>query len=169
MPLGASAITAGVPNPEALAMTDIFHLRGAYPHFLSIPTRWMDNDIYGHVNNVVYYAYFDTVINEYLICEGGLDIHHGQIVGLAVETQCRFHRSLSFPEVIDAGLRVGHLGTSSVRYEIGLFRRDEDKPAATGHFVHVFVDRTKQKPTAIPERIRNCLERLKISAGTLQP
>ncbi len=134
--------------------------RGDYRHFLAIPTRWMDNDVYGHVNNVVYYSYFDTVINEYLIREGGLDIHQGSVVGYAVESTCRFHRSFAFPERIDAGLRVGELGNSSVRYEIALFRQGEDKPAATGHFVHVFVDRPSAKPTAIPERIRSSLERL---------
>ncbi len=135
--------------------------RGEYRHFLTIPTRWMDNDVYGHVNNVVYYSYFDTVINEYLIREGGLDIHEGRVVGYAVESTCHFHRSFSFPESITAGLRVGELGNSSVRYEIALFRQDEDKPAATGHFVHVFVDRVSAKPTTIPERIRLCLERLR--------
>jgi acyl-CoA thioester hydrolase len=135
--------------------------RADYSHFLAIPTRWMDNDTYGHVNNVVYYAYFDTVINEYLIREGGLDIHSGETVGLAVETFCRFHRSLTFPDVVNAGLRVGHLGNSSVRYEIALFRADETRPAATGHFVHVFVDRASQKPCAMPAAIRACLERLK--------
>ncbi len=134
--------------------------RGDYRHFLAIPTRWQDNDIYGHVNNVVYYAYFDTVINEYLIRAGGLDIHHGTVVGYAVESACRFHRSFSFPDAIDAGLRVGQLGNSSVCYEIALFRKDEDKPAATGHFVHVFVDRLSDKPTAIPPAIRACLERV---------
>lgn len=141
-------------------MTNILNTRAGYKHFLAVPTRWLDNDCYGHVNNVVYYAYFDTVINEYLIREGGLDIHRGEVIGVAVETFCRFHRSLSFPEVVDAGLRVGHLGNSSVRYEIGLFRNDEAKPAATGHFVHVFVERASQKPVAIPQALRNCLQRL---------
>jgi len=139
--------------------------RSDYLHFLTIPTRWMDNDIYGHVNNVVYYSYFDTVINEYLIREGGLDIHTGNVVGYAVESTCRFHRSFSFPETIDAGLLVGHLGNSSVRYEIGLFRQDETKPAATGHFVHVFVSRETNQPTAIPDTIRNCLVKLTSTTG----
>ncbi|HUY04154.1 MAG TPA: thioesterase family protein [Rhodocyclaceae bacterium] len=134
--------------------------RGDYRHFLSIATRWQDNDIYGHVNNVVYYAYFDTVINEYLIRAGGLDIQRGSVVGYAVESACRFHRSFSFPDSIDAGLRVAQLGNSSVRYEIALFRQGEDKPAATGHFVHVFVDRQSDKPTPIPPAIRACLERV---------
>ena len=134
--------------------------RADYGHYLAIPTRWMDNDIYVHVNNVVYYSYFDTVINEYLIREGGLDIHQGQVVGYAVESNCRFHRAFAFPDSIDAGLRVAHIGNTSVRYEIGLFRCDEDKPAATGHFVHVFVDRFSNKPTPIPVAIRGALERL---------
>ena len=134
--------------------------RADYPHFLGIATRWMDNDVYGHVNNVVYYSYFDTVINEYLIREGGLDIHDGSVVGYGVESQCRYLAPLAFPETIDAGLRVAHLGKSSVRYEIALFRQGEAAPAAVGHFVHVFVAREANKPTAIPPAIRACLEGL---------
>jgi len=137
--------------------------RQTYPHFLKIPTRWMDNDVYGHVNNVVYYAYFDTVINEYLIRQGGLDILADPVIGIAVETHCTFHQSLAFPDVVDAGLRVGKLGQSSVRYEIGLFASDSDTAAATGYFVHVFVDRAANTPTAIPERIRAALEPLAIA------
>jgi acyl-CoA thioester hydrolase len=131
--------------------------RASYRHHLSIPTRWMDNDIYGHVNNVVYYSFFDTVINEYLITRGGLDIAQGPVIGLAVETQCRFRRPLTFPGTVDAGLRVQHLGTSSVRYEIGLFGEDGGEPAATGYFVHVFVDRESRQPTPIPASIRAAL------------
>ena len=134
--------------------------RADYPHFLAIPTRWMDNDIYGHVNNVIYYSYFDTVINRYLIEAGGLDIHAGTVIGIAVESLCRFHRSLEFPDLVDAGLRVGRLGTSSVRYEIGLFRAGDAEPAATGHFVHVFVERASRRPTPIPTPIRTALEKL---------
>lgn len=134
--------------------------RAHYRHFLQIPTRWMDNDIYGHVNNVVYYSFFDTVINEYLIREGGLNIHDGTVVGFAVETQCRFHQSLCFPETIDAGMRVARLGNSSVRYEIGLFKQNGERAAATGHFVHVFVDRASNRPTALPDGIRAALQRL---------
>jgi acyl-CoA thioester hydrolase len=131
--------------------------RDNYPHFLSIPTRWMDNDVYGHVNNVVYLSYFDTLVNEHLIRAGGLDIHHGPAIGLVVETSCRFHKPLSFPDVIDAGLRVAKLGNASVRYEIALFRRLEEEPAATGHFVHVWVDRANRRPTPVPERVRAAL------------
>ncbi|MEO8135065.1 MAG: thioesterase family protein [Betaproteobacteria bacterium] len=134
--------------------------RAGYRHFLAIPTRWMDNDTYGHVNNVVYYSYFDTVINEYLIRQGGLDIHDGNVIGLAIETFCRFHASLTFPETVDAGLRVAKLGNTSVRYEIGLFRQGRLEPAATGHFVHVFVERGTQRPTPIPAPVRTALAAL---------
>ena len=120
----------------------------------------MDNDVYGHVNNVVYYSYFDTVINAYLIREGGLDIRDGVVVGYCVESNCRYHRPVPFPESLDAGLRVAHLGTSSVRYEIGLFKQGAEAPAALGSFVHVFVGRDDKRPTAMPAGIRACLERL---------
>lgn len=134
--------------------------RDSYPHFLAIPTRWMDNDIYGHVNNVVYYSYFDTAVNEHLIREGGLDIQNASVIGVVVETLCRFHKELSFPEVIDAGIRVKRLGNTSVTYEIGLFRQDDDHPAATGHFVHVYIDRQTRKPVPIPESIQAALHPL---------
>jgi acyl-CoA thioester hydrolase len=134
--------------------------RSNYLHFHAITTRWMDNDLYGHVNNVVYYSFFDTVINQYLIRAGGLDIHEGPVIGLAVESMCRFHRPLAYPDPVDAGLRVGKLGRSSVRYEVGLFAAAEDEPAATGHFVHVFVERQSRRPAPIPEPIRAALARL---------
>lgn len=134
--------------------------RARYPHFLTIPTRWMDNDIYGHVNNVVYYSYFDTVINAYLIDPGGLDIHGGAVVGVCAESACRYRAAFAFPEPVEAGLRVGHLGRSSVRYEIGLFKAGEEAAAADGHFVHVFVDREAMTPVSIPETIRAALERI---------
>jgi len=134
--------------------------RDRYPRFLQINTRWMDNDIYGHVNNVVYYSYFDTVINEYLINTGRLDIANDPIIGLCVESQCQFRRELTFPEPVEAGLRVGKLGNSSVRYEIGIFRPDLVEPAATGYFVHVFVHRETRKPQPIPDPIRAALARL---------
>lgn len=117
--------------------------------------------MYGHVNNVVYYAWFDSVITEYLIREGGLQIHSPDAPALyAVETACRFHRSLAFPETIDAGLRVGHLGTTSARFEVALFRQNEDKAAATGYFTLVFVDRASNKPNPIPPPMRASLQRL---------
>jgi acyl-CoA thioester hydrolase len=131
--------------------------RGDYRHFLAIPTRWMDNDSYGHVNNVTYYSYFDTAVNEHLIRAGGLDIVRDPVIGIVVETACTFHRSLAFPEVIDAGLRVTKLGGSSVVYRIGLFRQGEDEAAATGRFVHVWVDRATQRPAGVPPRIRAAL------------
>jgi acyl-CoA thioester hydrolase len=136
--------------------------RANYPHFQSITTRWKDNDIYGHVNNVEYYSYFDTVINTYLIRAGGLDIHAGAVIGLCVESHCRFDGPLEFPDTVDAGLRVAHLGRSSVRYEIGLFRADDEKPAAEGWFVHVFVDRATRRPQPIPDPMRRALERLQV-------
>ena len=135
-------------------------MRDEYPHRLPIPTRWMDNDVYGHVNNVQYYSYFDTVINNWLIAEGGLDIHGGGTIGVCVESHCSYHAAIAFPETIEAGLRVGKLGRSSVRYEIGLFRSGVEDPAATGWFVHVFVDRDGRRPAEIPASIRTALERL---------
>jgi acyl-CoA thioester hydrolase len=121
----------------------------------------MDNDIYGHVNNVTYYSYFDTVINDWLIREGGLDIHGGETIGITPETYCQFRASLSFPDVVEAGLAVGRLGRSSVTYLIGLFKEGSQEAAATGHFVHVFVDRRTMRPgEGMPPRIRSCLERL---------
>ena len=131
--------------------------RGDYKHILALQTRWIDNDLYGHVNNVVYYSYFDTLLNRYLIDAGQLDIHDGKIIGIAVETLCRFHKSFAYPETIDGGLRIGRLGTSSVRYEIGLFAQGEDLARAEGHFIHVFVDRATQRPQPIPAGIRAAL------------
>jgi acyl-CoA thioester hydrolase len=131
-----------------------------YPHRLAIPTRWNDNDVYGHVNNVEYYAFFDTVINAYLVSEGGLDIHAGEVIGLCAESHCEFRAPLTFPETVQAGLRVGHLGRSSVRYEIALYGEDAAEPAATGWFVHVFVDRAQRRPVDIPPPLRAALERL---------
>lgn len=128
--------------------------RDAYPAFLAIPTRWMDNDTYGHVNNVTYYSYFDTVVNEHLIRAGGLDIRASDSIGIVVETACRFHKPLSFPETIDAGLAVARIGRSSVTYEIALFRERDDEAAATGRFVHVWVDRALRRPIDVPAPIR---------------
>ncbi len=134
--------------------------RDEYRHFLSIPTRWMDNDVYGHVNNVVYYSYFDTVVNRYLIEAGVLDFRDGAVIGLVVETTCRYFQPLAFPEVIDAGLRVSRLGRSSVRYEIAIFRRGENEAAASGHFVHVYVDRASRRPVPLPGDLRAALVRI---------
>jgi len=140
-------------NNTALART-------GYKHFHRITTRWFDNDVYRHLNNIVYYSFFDTVIGEYLMTEGGLDPEVSEVVGLAVETHCEFHRAISFPEVVEAGLRVGKLGNSSVRYEIGIFVEGQAGCAAHGHFVHVFVKRPENRPAPIPPRIRSALERL---------
>ena len=136
--------------------------RDRYPHFLSIQTRWSDNDIYGHVNNVTYYSYFDTVVNCFLIDQGGLDIETDSVIGMAVETMCKFNKPLAYPEVLEAGLRVGKLGNSSVRYEIGIFQEGAAEAAAMGHFIHVFVDRATGKPAPIPDAIRSALEQIKV-------
>jgi acyl-CoA thioester hydrolase len=130
-----------------------------YPFRLAIATRWKDNDVYGHVNNVEYYSYFDTVINTFLIQHGGLDIHAGSIIGLCVESHCEFKQAIAFPETIVAALRVAHIGRSSVRYEIGILSKDQ--LAATGHFVHVFVDRATRRPAELPAALRAALETLK--------
>ena len=122
-----------------------------------IPTRWMDDDIYGHVNNVVYYSYFDTAVNGNLIRATGQDIRSQDAIGIVVESGCTFHRELSFPQVIEAGLLVEKIGNSSVTYRVGLFIEDDSEPAASGHFVHVYVDREKRKPVRVPENIRQAL------------
>ncbi|MBO4120846.1 acyl-CoA thioesterase [Cupriavidus gilardii] len=139
--------------------------RDCYRHFLPITTRWMDNDVYGHVNNVVYYSYFDTVVNRYLIERGVLDIEAGGTIGLVIETQCNYFASLSFPETVVAGLRVARLGNSSVRYEVGLFREGENSAAAQGHFVHVYVDRQTRRPVALPKPLREALQPLLVAAA----
>ena len=139
--------------------------RADYRHFLAIPTRWMDNDSYGHINNVVFYSYFDTVVNEHLVRAAGLDIREGREVGLVVETGCRFHRPLSFPTPIDAGMRVTRLGNSSVRYEIALFASGDDESVASGHFVHVWVDRASRRPTPVPDAVRAVLAPLVVTSG----
>ncbi|MGH6880301.1 acyl-CoA thioesterase [Hypericibacter sp.] len=136
--------------------------RAAYRHFLAIPTRWMDNDVYGHVNNVVYYSYFDTVVNKWLIDSGLLDFLRSETIGLVVETSCSYFRPIAFPDAIAAGLRVAHLGRSSVHYEVGLFRNDESTVAAAGHFIHVYVDRASNRPVAIAEAMRDALQALMV-------
>jgi acyl-CoA thioester hydrolase len=135
--------------------------RSAYRVFRPITTRWMDNDVYGHVNNVVYYSWFDTAVNAYLIEQGALDIHHGEVIGLVIETQCNYFAPLAFPQTIHAGIRVAHLGTSSVRYEVGLFGEDSDTAAACGHFVHVYVDRESRRPAVLPDAFKTTLETLR--------
>jgi len=134
--------------------------RSAYKAFRSIGTRWMDNDAYGHVNNVVYYSWFDTAVNAYLIEHGVLDIHHGDAIGLVVETQCNYFSPLAFPQTVEAGLRVARLGHSSVRYEVALFAQDQDLCAARGHFVHVYVDRVSRRPVSLADPLKQLLETL---------
>jgi len=134
--------------------------RDDYHHFIPITTRWMDNDVYGHINNVQYYSYFDTAVNRYLIDQGVLDIHAGEVIGLVVETHCNYFSSAAFPDDILAGIRVAHLGRSSVRYEVGLFANKGDKAIAQGHFVHVYVDRESQKPVEIPVNLHQALSNL---------
>jgi acyl-CoA thioester hydrolase len=135
--------------------------RAEYRAFRTIGTRWMDNDAYGHVNNVVYYSWFDTVVNAHLIEQGALDIHHGEVIGLVIETHCNYFSSIEFPQSVEAGLRVAHIGRSSVRYEVGLFAQGQPLTAAKGHFVHVYVDRATRRPAALPEKLKSVLEALK--------
>jgi len=135
--------------------------RQDYRYFLQISTRWMDNDVYGHVNNVQYYSFFDTVIADYLIRQGGLQFGEDAVVGFAIESLCQYKRAIAYPETVEAGLRVARIGNSSVRYEIGIFTPGYTEPAATGYFVHVFVDRTNgNRPTPVPEKIRTALARI---------
>ncbi len=137
--------------------------RSHFRHFYPITTRWADNDAYGHVNNVVYYQWFDTVVNQLLIVNGTLDIHDGSAIGLVVETHCNYFSSVAFPDPITAGLCVTRLGESSVRYEVGIFREDEDLASAQGHFVHVYVDRVTRKPTPIPAPARALLQTIVVN------
>jgi acyl-CoA thioester hydrolase len=139
--------------------------RADFVHFTSLATRWADNDVYGHVNNVVYYAFFDTAVNRHLIERGVLDPAGSSTVGLVVETQCTYFASIAFPDTVHVGLRVAHLGASSVRYEIGIFRNDDDRAAALGRFVHVYVDRASQRPVGIPVKVREVLTRLQRPAA----
>lgn len=133
----------------------------SYPHWRTVPTRWKDNDVYGHVNNVVHYSVMDTVINTWLIEHGGLDVEQSPVIGLCVESHCNYHGSVSFPDVLEVGLRVAHLGRSSVRYEIGIHRHDRSEVVAEGHFVHVFVDRATRRPVPVEGKLRECLEALR--------
>lgn len=140
--------------------------RDDYHYFLTLQSRWMDNDLYGHVNNVTYYSYFDTVVNYFLIEKGGLDIQAATVIGVVVESHCNYSRSVAYPDLIHCGLRVGHLGNSSVRYEVGIFKDTDHEAAAAGHFVHVFVERDSNKPVPIPKKIRDALENIKVTAAS---
>jgi acyl-CoA thioester hydrolase len=139
------------PQPEG---------RAGYRAFRTITTRWMDNDAYGHVNNVVYYSWFDTAVNAHLVEQGALDIQHGETIGLVIETQCNYFAPVEFPQTVEAGLRVAKIGNSSVRYEVGLFLQGEPLTVARGHFVHVYVDRATRRPTPLPARLKQVLETL---------
>ncbi len=136
--------------------------RSDYRYFLPITTRWKDNDVYGHVNNVTYYAYFDTIANQYLIDEGGLNIHDAKVVGYVVNSGCSYYAPVAFPEPLEGGLRVNRLGNASVEYGIAIFRQGEEEAVADGHFVHVFVDRALDQSTAIPDSLRMALSKLLI-------
>jgi acyl-CoA thioester hydrolase len=138
--------------------------RTDYRAFSTIATRWMDNDAYGHVNNVVYYSWFDTAVNAWLVEAGLLDITGGAMIGLVVETGCRYHRSVAFPETIEAGVRIARLGNSSVRWEVGIFTPGHEAPAATGFFVHVYVDRASRRPVPLPAAWREQLAELVVPA-----
>lgn len=138
--------------------------RDGFAHFHTVPSRWADNDVYGHVNNAVYYTYFDTAVNRYLIDHGGLVISESAVVGIVVETACRYHAAFTYPEDIEAGIRVARLGTSSVRYEVGLFASGEATARADGHFVHVYVDRQTMRPVPVPPVARQALSRLIVAA-----
>jgi acyl-CoA thioester hydrolase len=146
-----SDATAAKPQPAP---------RGDYRAFRTISTRWMDNDAYGHVNNVVYYSWFDTVVNAHLIEHGALDIQRGEAIGLVIETQCNYFAPLEFPQPVEAGLRVAHIGKSSVRYEVGLFAQGQALTAAKGHFIHVYVDRQNRRPVPLPGKLKAVLEAL---------
>lgn len=135
--------------------------RAAYPRLVPLTTRWGDNDVYGHVNNVVYYAFFDTAVNGLLVAAGVLDLAASPVIGLVVETGCRYFAPVAFPDPLTAGVRVAHLGRSSVRYEIAIFRADEPEAAAQGHFVHVYVDRETRRPVPLPEALRTVLEAMR--------
>ena len=136
--------------------------REDYRYFMTIPTRWMDNDMLGHVNNVTYYRFFEAVVVRFSMEEGGLDWHNDPAIPYAVESMCRYWRPVSYPETVDAGLRVSRMGASSVTYEIGLFTAGAPEPAATGHFVHVFIDRTTERPRPIPPAMRAVFEKFRV-------
>jgi len=146
-----TSTAASTPQPEP---------RSAYKAFRTISTRWMDNDAYGHVNNVVYYSWFDTVVNAHLIEHGALDVRNGGTIGLVIETQCNYFSPVEFPQTVEAGLRVARMGRSSVRYEVGLFVQGAALTSAKGHFIHVYVDRDQRRPTDLPPQLKTVLEAL---------
>lgn len=138
--------------------------RSAYVYFQTMTTRWMDNDSYRHMNNTMYYSFFDTIVNQYLIENGALDIEKSPVIGLVAETTCRYFSSIGFPSKINVALRIGHLGNSSIRYEIALFKDDDDVASAQGHFIHVYVDRESGRPTPLPEKLKSVIAPLQRAA-----
>jgi len=138
--------------------------RSTYLHFSPLHTRWMDNDVYGHVNNVTYYSYFDTAVNGYLIAQSALDIERSEVIGLVVETGCQYFASIAFPDELEIGIRVAHMGRSSVRYEIGIFKKGDTEARACGHFVHVYVDRDTRRPVALPAALQAALGQIAVAA-----
>jgi acyl-CoA thioester hydrolase len=136
--------------------------RRDYKYFYAIATRWMDNDIYGHVNNVIYYSWFDTAVNQFLIANKMLDIEKSPVIGLVIETHCTYFAPVAFPDRITVGVRVAKLGNSSARYEVGIFREDEENASAQGHFVHVYVSRDTRRPAAIPDTMRSLLQSIQV-------
>ncbi len=141
--------------------------RAEFPQFIQINTRWMDNDVYGHVNNVQYYSYFDTAVNQFLIERGVLDIHNGDVVGFVVDSGCSYFSPIAFPDVVHVGIRVAKLGNSSVRYEIGIYRNDEPLPSAVGHFVHAYVARSSNRSVPIPASVRDVLDTIRSATPTI--
>lgn len=135
-------------------------MRSHYRHIAPIQTRWMDNDVYGHINNVVYYSYFDTIVNTYLVAEAALDIHAGDVIGLVVETQCHYFAPAAFPDTLEGGLRVARIGNSSVQYEVGIFKQGEAAPVAEGRFIHVYVNRETRRPAPLPDALKTALEKI---------
>jgi len=156
------AIYAARTGTSAPAMT--LPTREDYRHFLPIQSRWNDMDKYGHINNMIYYGYFDTVVTDYIVRVGQLDTSASPLVGLVVESHCNYHRAIAFPTIVECGLRVGKLGNSSVRYEIGVFNDEHEEAAATGHFIHVYVERESNRPAPMPTPLRAALEPLVVSA-----
>jgi acyl-CoA thioester hydrolase len=149
----ASNEAAALDRPQPLP-------RSAYRRFVPLTTRWLDNDAYGHINNVVYYALFDTAVNGVLIADGALDVVAGEVIGYIVETHCNYFAPLAFPQALEAGIRVGRIGGSSVRYEIGIFAAGAAETAARGHFIHVYVDRASERPVALPDRLFQVVKEL---------
>ncbi|XID74056.1 acyl-CoA thioesterase [Alkanindiges sp. WGS2144] len=153
-------------NTTAAPTKPVVFTRQDFSYFAPLTTRWADNDIYGHVNNVMYYSYFDSTANRYLIEQGGLDIHAGSVIGLVVDSGCSYFAPVAFPEQLEGALRVAHLGRSSVRYELAIFKNDQQSAVAQGHFVHVFVDRQTRQAVSIPDSLRQALAKLMVNPAS---